>query len=77
MVSPDDLTRFGMIPEFIGRFTTTVSVENLTKEEMVKVLTEVKNNYIDQYKYLLSLDDIELDFTERGMVLLIRQIDSF
>jgi ATP-dependent Clp protease ATP-binding subunit ClpX len=64
MVTPDDLTRFGMIPEFIGRFTTTVNVENLTKEEMIKVLTEVKNNYIDQYKYLLSLDDIELDFSE-------------
>ena len=64
MVSPDDLTRFGMIPEFIGRFTTTVNVDNLTKDEMVQVLTKVKNNYIDQYKYLLSLDDIELDFTE-------------
>jgi ATP-dependent Clp protease ATP-binding subunit ClpX len=64
MVTPDDLTRFGMIPEFIGRFTTTVNVENLTKDEMIQVLTKVKNNYIDQYKYLLSLDDIELDFTE-------------
>ena len=64
MVSPDDLTRYGMIPEFIGRFTTTVNVDNLTKDEMILVLTKVKNNYIDQYKYLLSLDDIELDFTE-------------
>jgi ATP-dependent Clp protease ATP-binding subunit ClpX len=67
MVSPDDLTRFGMIPEFIGRFTTTVNVDNLTKEEMIQVLTEVKNNYIDQYKYLLSLDDIELTFTEDAL----------
>lgn len=63
-VTPDDLTKFGMIPEFIGRFTTTVSVSNLSKEEMIQVLTGVKNNYIDQYKYLLSLDDIELEFTE-------------
>jgi ATP-dependent Clp protease ATP-binding subunit ClpX len=63
-VTPDDLTKFGMIPEFIGRFTTTVSVSNLSKEEMVEVLTRVKNNYIDQYKYLLSLDGIELDFTK-------------
>ena len=63
-VTPDDLTKFGMIPEFIGRFTTTVSVSNLSKEEMVEVLTGVKNNYIDQYKYLLSLDGIELDFTK-------------
>lgn len=63
-VTPDDLTKFGMIPEFIGRFTTTVSVSNLSKEEMVEVLTGVKNNYIDQYKYLLSLDGIELEFTK-------------
>jgi len=63
-VTPDDLTKFGMIPEFIGRFTTTVSVSNLSKEEMIQVLTGVKNNYIDQYKYLLSLDDIELEFSE-------------
>lgn len=66
-VSPDDLTRFGMIPEFIGRFTTTVAVNDLTKEQMIRVLTSVKNSYIDQYKYLLSLDNIELEFTEDGI----------
>lgn len=62
-VGPDDLIKFGLIPEFIGRFTTTVAIEELTKDEMIRVLTEVKNNYPDQYKYLLSLDDIELSFT--------------
>ena len=67
LVTPDDLTRFGMIPEFIGRFTTTVNVDNLTKDEMIKVLTSVKNNYIDQYKYLMSLDDIELEFTDDAL----------
>ena len=66
-VSPDDLVKFGMIPEFIGRFTTTVNVEDLTKPELIKVLTGIKNNYIDQYKYLLSLDDIELTFTEDAL----------
>ena len=64
MVTPDDLTKFGMIPEFIGRFTTTVNVDNLTKSEMIDVLTKVKNNYIEQYKYLLSLDNIELEFSK-------------
>ncbi len=63
-VTPDDLTKFGMIPEFIGRFTTTVSVSNLTKDELVHVLTMVKNNYLEQYKYLLSLDNIALTFTD-------------
>ena len=66
-VSPDDLVRFGMIPEFIGRFTTTVSVSDLTKEELLKVLKEVKNNYIDQYKYLLSLDNVAIEFTEDAL----------
>ena len=62
-VTPDDLTKYGMIPEFIGRFTTTVSICELNKEELRKVLTEVKNNYIDQYKYLLSIDELNLTFT--------------
>lgn len=66
-VSPDDLVRFGMIPEFIGRFTTTVSVADLTKDDLIKVLKEVKNNYIDQYKYLLSLDNITLEFNDDAL----------
>jgi ATP-dependent Clp protease ATP-binding subunit ClpX len=56
-----------MIPEFIGRFTTTVSVSDLTKDELIKVLKEVKNNYIDQYKYLLSLDNVAIEFTEDAL----------
>ena len=66
-VTPDDLTKFGMIPEFIGRFTTTVSIDNLTKEQLIHVLTQVKNNYITQYTYLLSLDGIELSFTDDAL----------
>ncbi len=69
-VTPDDLTKFGMIPEFIGRFTTTVSIQNLSKEQLVKVLTEVKNNYISQYKYLFSLDNIKLEFTKEALELM-------
>jgi ATP-dependent Clp protease ATP-binding subunit ClpX len=59
-ISPDDLIRFGMIPEFIGRFATSISIENLNKEQLVQVLRDVKNNFIEQYKYLFSLDNIEL-----------------
>jgi ATP-dependent Clp protease ATP-binding subunit ClpX len=66
-VTPDDLTKYGMIPEFIGRFTTTVSIGELNKEELLRVLTEVKNNYIEQYKYLLSIDDIKLTFTKSAL----------
>lgn len=63
-VVPDDLTKFGMIPEFIGRFTTSIHLENLTKEQLIKVLTEVKNNFIDQYKYLFSIDGVKLTFSK-------------
>jgi ATP-dependent Clp protease ATP-binding subunit ClpX len=66
-VSPDDLTKYGMIPEFIGRFTTTVSIDELNKEQLVQILTSVKNNYISQYKYLLSLDNITLTFTDGAL----------
>lgn len=60
LVTPDDLTKFGMIPEFTGRFTSLVTTEELSKQQLVRILTEVKNNYVDQYSYLLSLDNITL-----------------
>lgn len=66
-ISPDDLTKFGMIPEFIGRFTTTVTLQELTLDQLVEVLTEIKNNFIDQYKYLFSLDNITLNFTPEAI----------
>lgn len=66
-VTPDDLTRFGMIPEFIGRFTTSVTLGELDKVQLLKVLTGVKNNYIDQYKYLFSLDKVDLSFDDTAL----------
>jgi len=55
LVTSDYLTKFGMNPEFIGRFTTSVSLADLNKEQLLHVLTDVKNNYIEQYKYLSQL----------------------
>lgn len=63
-IIPDDLTRFGMIPEFIGRFATTINVEDLTKDQLIEVLTKVKNNFIEQYRYLFSLDEIIITFSD-------------
>jgi len=63
-LKPDDLIKFGMIPEFIGRFSTNICVEELTKNELTKVLTGVKNNFIDQYKHLLKIDEIDLSFDD-------------
>ena len=66
-VVPDDLTKFGMIPEFIGRFATTIAIDELNKDQLKKVLTSVKNNYIQQYTYLFSLDNIELKFEDSAI----------
>jgi ATP-dependent Clp protease ATP-binding subunit ClpX len=66
-VTPDDLTKFGLIPEFVGRFATTIAVEDLTKKQLIEVMTKVKNNFIDQYTYLFSIDKIKLKFT-RGAI---------
>jgi len=66
-LSPEDLTRFGMIPEFIGRFTTTISLSELTLEQLVSVLTGIKNSFIEQYQYLFSIDGIELEFTDAAL----------
>lgn len=66
-VQPDDLTKFGMIPEFTGRFTSRVAISELTKEQLLQILTDVKNNYLDQYRYLLELDDISLVFEDSAI----------
>lgn len=63
LVTPEDLTKFGMIPEFIGRFTTTCALKQLTLEQLVSVLSSVKNSFLEQYEYLFSLDDVRLTFT--------------
>jgi ATP-dependent Clp protease ATP-binding subunit ClpX len=60
--APDDLVKFGMIPEFVGRFPNWVALGDLTKEDMIKVLTSVKNNYIEQYQWLFQQDGIDLTF---------------
>lgn len=66
-VTTDDLLNFGMIPEFVGRFTTKVSINQLSKEDLVHILTKVKNNYILQYKHLFSIDDLQLSFTDDAL----------
>ena len=66
-ITPDDLTKFGMIPEFTGRFTSIVSISELNKNQLISILTTVKNNYIKQYEYLLGIDDITLTFTSEAI----------
>ena len=66
-VLPQDLVKFGLIPEFIGRVPVTVSLELLDKEALVKILTEPKNALIKQYQKLFELDDVKLELTEEAV----------
>jgi ATP-dependent Clp protease ATP-binding subunit ClpX len=61
-IIPEDLLKFGLIPEFIGRLPVTTALEKLTTEDLVRILTEPKNALVKQYQKLLSYDDTELDF---------------
>jgi ATP-dependent Clp protease ATP-binding subunit ClpX len=70
MTTPDDLVKFGMIPEFVGRFPNWVSLKELSKADLIRILTEVKNNYIEQYHWLFKEDGVELTFTEPALDLI-------
>ena len=61
-VRPEDLTKFGLIPEFVGRLPITVTLEQLDESQLVRILTEPKNALVRQYGYLLDLDNVELLF---------------
>ncbi|HEX9847329.1 MAG TPA: ATP-dependent Clp protease ATP-binding subunit ClpX [Acidimicrobiia bacterium] len=62
-VLPEDLMKYGLIPEFIGRLPVTATVEDLDKEALVRILTEPKNALIKQYARMFEMDDVELVFT--------------
>ena len=61
-VRPEDLVKFGLIPEFTGRLPVVTSMSELTEEDLVRVLTEPKNCLVKQYQKLLALDNVELSF---------------
>jgi ATP-dependent Clp protease ATP-binding subunit ClpX len=66
-VVPEDLLRFGLIPEFIGRLPVISSLTPLDEEALVEILTKPKNALVKQYQKMLELDDVELDFTEEAL----------
>ena len=66
-VLPEDLIRFGLIPEFIGRLPVTAVVEQLDRAAMVNILTEPKNALIKQYQKFFELEDVELEFTDDAL----------
>jgi len=66
-IIPEDLLKFGLIPEFIGRLPVMAALEKLTQNDLVRILTEPKNALVKQYKKLLSLDDTTLIFDEEAL----------
>ena len=69
-VVPDDLVRYGMIPEFVGRFCTYVGLQDLTKPELIHILTGVRGNLVAQYQWLFEEDGIDLEFDTESLDLI-------
>jgi len=72
-IIPEDLIKFGMIPEFVGRFPVVAVLEPLTEEALMKILVEPKNALVKQYKALLALEGVELDFTEDALRAIVKE----
>ena len=66
-VMPEDLLKFGMIPEFVGRLPVITSVHNLDREALIQILTEPRNALVKQYKRLFELDGVDLEFTQDAL----------
>jgi ATP-dependent Clp protease ATP-binding subunit ClpX len=67
MVLPEDLLKFGLIPEFVGRIPVISSLEPLDEEALVRILSEPKNALIKQYQKLLEMDNVKLEFEEKAL----------
>ena len=67
LVEQDDLLKFGIIPELIGRLPVIAPLNSLKKEDMIRILTEPKNSMVNQYKELMRLDDVELEFEQDAL----------
>ena len=69
-VTPDDLVKYGMIPEFVGRFSSYVTLQELDKQQLVNILTEIKGNFVKQYQWLFEEDGVELQFDAESLDLI-------
>lgn len=69
-ISPDDLVKYGMIPEFVGRFSSYVNLHALTKDQLISILTQVKGNFVSQYQWLFDQDGISLEFEPESLELI-------
>ena len=68
ILEPEDLVKFGLIPEFVGRLPVISTLHELDEEALVRILQEPKNALVNQYKYLFEIDEVELDFRKEALV---------
>ena len=66
-IQPEDLLKYGLIPEFVGRLPVIVTLEELDEDALVDILVEPKNSLVKQYKELFKMDDVELEFEEEAL----------
>ncbi|MDU7926916.1 MAG: ATP-dependent Clp protease ATP-binding subunit ClpX, partial [Finegoldia magna] len=66
-IRPEDLIKFGLIPEFVGRIPVLVTLDELDEQALIKILLEPKNAVIKQYQELFKMDDVELEFDEDAL----------
>jgi len=67
LLMPEDLLKFGLIPEFVGRLPVTVTLDSLDEDALVQILTTPKNALVKQYQKLLELDGVQLEFKEDAL----------
>jgi ATP-dependent Clp protease ATP-binding subunit ClpX len=72
-VAPDDLVKYGLIPEFVGRFPVTVALSQLDKADLVRILVETKNNLIQQYRWLFQQDGVDLAFDNTAILAIVER----
>ncbi|MBL8554563.1 MAG: AAA family ATPase, partial [Phenylobacterium sp.] len=72
-VEPDDLLRFGLIPEFIGRLPVIATLDDLDEKALVKILTEPKNAFVKQYARLFEMENVGLTFTDDALMAVARK----
>ena len=72
-VVPDDLVRFGMIPEFVGRFPNTVCLQELEDQDLVSILTSVRHNLLEQYRWLFAQDGVDLVFESEAIDAMVKR----
>ncbi|MCD6499901.1 MAG: ATP-dependent Clp protease ATP-binding subunit ClpX [Deltaproteobacteria bacterium] len=72
-VEPEDLLKFGMLPEFVGRLPVVAPLHDLDEDDMVRILTEPQNALARQYQYLMEMDGVELEFTEGALRAIARE----